>query len=239
MLDDKPFSFRSLENQYRRALEQGYKFSTCDGYVALKREGLPTRVVVNRVDIDYSVEKAERLGIMFDRLGVKATFFVRLHAKEYNPASFENYRIIRQLADSGHEIGYHSEVVDEAEIWGESAAKCLRRDLAVLEAMFGVHVVGVASHGGFTGNNNLDFWKEHAPEEFGLRYEAYDERPEFGLFRDALYVSDSEWTRWKCYSHGVLCKGDQRSFGEHVITGAPLIYLLVHSDTYYDRHFYE
>ncbi len=90
-----------------------------------------------------------------------------------------------------------------------------------------------------TGLNNLDFWKERTAGEFGLQYEAYDSGEHFGLFARSLYVSDSEWTRWKCYENGSLREGDRRSFGEHAASKPSLIYLLIHPDTYFDRHFYE
>lgn len=232
------FTFAALEVEYRTVLGAGYEFMTCADYVRRKAQ-LPGRTVVNRVDIDHSVERAERLGEIFSRLGIRATFFVRLHAREYNPFSFENYRIIRALVDAGHEIGYHSEIVDCAAIWGEAAEDCLRRDIDLMNRAFGIRIQGVASHGGMTGLNNLDFWAERRASEFGLLYEAYDRQPGFNLMQEALYVSDSEWTRWKCYDRGRLREGDRRSFAEHAADGHPLIYLLIHSDTYFDRHFYE
>jgi hypothetical protein len=233
------FTFSGLEAQYRVALDSGYEFMTCSEYAERKVTGLPARAVVNRVDVDVSVPRAERLGAIYNQLGIKATFFFRLHANEYNPASFENYRIIKGLIQAGHEIGYHSEVIDQSVIWGETPEACLRRDIDVFNSMFGIRIRGVASHGGLTGLNNLDFWRNRTAAEFGLLYEAYDEQPEFNLFREAFYISDSEWTRWKCYMRGQLVANDRRSFGEHIADGHPLIYLLVHADTYFDRHFYE
>lgn len=233
------FTFAGLEQQYRAALARGYEFATCADYLELKRSGLPARLVVNRVDIDFSVRRAERLGLLFATLGIKGTFFVRLHAKEYNPFAFEDYRVLRGLVESGHEIGYHSEIVDASAIWQEPVEECLRRDIDVLSRMLGVEVQGAASHGGLTGLNNLDFWNDRTPEEFGLKYEAYDRRPAFNLFSESFYVSDSEWTRWKCYDRGTLVEGDCRSFGEHVQEGHGLIYLLIHPDTYFERHCYE
>lgn len=186
-----------------------------------------------------SVKKADRLKEMFNRLGINATFFVRLHAKEYNPFSFESYKILRSIRDSGHEIGYHSEIIDQACIWHEDPADCLRRDLSTLNTILDISVRGVASHGGMTGFNNLDFWVDRNPEEFGLVYEAYDNSPSFNLFNSSFYISDSEWTQWKCYSHGKLQSGDTRSISEHVRSLHPLIYLLIHPDTYFDHHIYE
>jgi hypothetical protein len=232
------FTFENLKKQYQLALDGGYEFLTCTEYV-LGKNNLGPSTVVNRVDIDFSCKKAERLLEIFTELGVKATFFVRLHAPEYNPFSFENYRILKAIRDEGHEIGYHSEVVDQEAIWDEPAEMCLTRDLDVLNSMLGIEVKGVASHGGTTGLNNLDFWKTRDASEFGLLYEAYDESPSFNLFNESFYLSDSEWTQWKCYLKGKLVEEDRRSLSEHLADKHPLIYLLIHSDTYFDRHFYE
>jgi hypothetical protein len=232
------FTFSNLVKQYQTALKAGYSFMTCAEF-ADNKHNLPPLTIVNRVDIDLSVLKADRLRGIFDRLGIKASFFVRLHASEYNPFSFENYRILKAIRDSGHEIGYHSEVVDQATIWEENAEDCLRRDIDILSRMLGIEIKGVASHGGMTGLNNLDFWKKRKASDFGLIYEAYDKSPLFNLFDNSLYISDSEWVRWKCYKAGELCQGDQRSFAEHINEKHPLICLLIHPETYFDRHIYE
>lgn len=164
---------------------------------------------------------------------------MRLHAPEYNPFAFESYRELQSLLKDGHEIGYHSEVVDQAAIWDENPDDCLRRDLRMMEILLGRRVVGSASHGGQTGLNNLDFWKTHRPRDFGLSYEAYDLEPEFNLFQESFYVSDSEWTRWKCYENGTLVEGDRRGPADHAKDGHALLYTVIHPDTYFDRHFYE
>ena len=115
--------------------------------------------MVNRIDIDLSVKKVTNLLDIFDELNIKELSFVRLHAPEYNPFSFENYRVLKRLLNSGHELGYHSEIVDQSIIWKENAEACLLRDLRVLGEMFDYKVKSVASHGGMTGYNNLDFGK--------------------------------------------------------------------------------
>lgn len=237
---DRPmaFTFESIEAQFREAVERGYRVMSCAEYVKQKANA-GDRVLVNRVDIDMSVKKSERLAAIFDRLGIHATFFLRLHAPEYNPFSFESYRIVRSIVESGHELGYHSEVVDAATIWGEDAEAVIKRDIRVLNEAFGVTVIGAASHGGRTGLNNLDFWDERHPADFGLLYEAYDREPSFNLFHESLFVSDSNWTAWKSYENGRLLEGDGRSLVDHVREGRPLIYSLIHPDTYYDRHSYE
>ena len=99
--------------------------------------------------------------------------------------------------------------------------------------MFDINIAGTASHGGMTGLNNLDFWKNRSAINFGLKYEAYD------WFDDTFYVSDSEWTRWKCYENGKIVSGDFRNLAQHVQNNHKVLYSLIHSDTYYHKHFYE
>lgn len=232
------FTFLNIENHYKTALSHGYNIISCLDYFK-KKDGLSELTLVNRVDIDFSVKKTERLLDVFNQLSIKATFFVRLHAPEYNPFSFENYRILKQIRDTGHEIGYHSEIIDQATIWNENAADCLRRDIYVLNKMLDIQIEGIASHGGNTGLNNLDFWSTHTASDFGLKYEAYDRSDAFGLFHKSRYISDSEWTQWKSYENGKLQVGDRRTPSEHFTDRHPLVHMLIHPDTYFDRHFYE
>ena len=233
------FTFDYIEQEYMKVKEAGYDFLTCLDYIEWKKNNNSNKIVVNRVDIDFSVKKTKALIQIFNKLQIKATFFLRLHAPEYNPFSFENYKIIKYLLESGHELGYHSEVVDQSVIWKEDAVVCLKKDIEIINKMFGIEIKGIASHGGMTGLNNLDFWKERKASDFGLAYEAYDKEPEFNLFQESFYVSDSEWTRWKSYNKGKLVDGDRRSLSEHALDNHPILHFLIHPDTYYLEHFYE
>ena len=230
------FTFINLKKYYEKAIDLGYMFISCEDYIEYKNS--TKKIIVNRVDIDQSMTKAKRLTEIFNSLNIKGSFFIRLHANDYNPFSFENHRILKFIRDSGHEIGYHSEVVDEATIWEEDPIECLKRDIKILNEMLDINITGVASHGGGTGLNNLTFWDNHSPEDFGLKYEAYDSR-KFDLFNNSFYISDSNWTFWKCYNNGIHIVDDKRTFGEHLDDDHKLIYLLIHPETYYDEHFYE
>ena len=232
------FTWKNLENEYSECLKNGYKIIKCEEYVKEKGK-LGQKTLVNRIDIDFSIKKVINLLDIFDRLKIKGTFFIRLHAPEYNPFSFENYRVIKRLLNSGHELGYHSEIIDQSKIWNEDAETCLVRDLNVLGKMFNYKVKSVASHGGSTGYNNLDFWNNRKPKEFNLLYEGYDKEPEYNLFQEAFYISDSEWTQWKCYNKGKLLEDDRRSPIDHLKDNHQLIHLLVHSDTYFHNNIYE
>lgn len=232
------FTWNNLEKEFRAIIDQGYQIITCEEYVRIKKN-LPSKVVVNRIDIDFSVKKVINILDIFDKLNIKGTFFLRLHAPEYNPFSFENYRVLKRLLNSGHELGYHSEIVDQSIIWEEDIEACLKRDLKVLGNMFNYQVKSVASHGGMTGFNNLDFWSNHKPKEYDLLYEGYDKEPQYNLFQESFYISDSKWTEWKCYDKGVLVDNDTRSPIRHLSDNHKLIHLLIHPDTYYFNNIYE
>ena len=214
MSDSFPFTFKNLKKNYQIASKVGYEIMSCYDYTK-RKDKLPELTLVNRVDIDCSMVKAEIICNIFNELKITGTFFVRLHANEYNPFSFENYRILKYIKNSGHEIGYHSEVIDQAKIWKEHPEKCLKRDILILEEMLDLKIHGVASHGGITGFNNLDFWKKKSPLTFGLKYEAYDNEMGFNLFNDSFYISDSEWIRWKCYKNGKIQLNDNRKPEEY------------------------
>jgi len=234
------FTYTNLEEQYKTIIDAGYTVMTCYEYYLRKKEiSNNHKVLVNRIDIDFSLKKAIPMLDIYHKLGIKGSFFIRLHANEYNPFSFENYSIIKRMIDEGHEIGYHSEVIDQAAIWNEDPEVCLKRDIAILNKYFNIEIKGVASHGGMTGLNNLDFWANKSAKQFGLCYEAYDKEPEFDLFNKSFYISDSEWTRWKCYKNGKLIVGDNNPPVNHLGEVNPLIYFLIHSDTYFHNHFYE
>ena len=125
------FTYQSLKKEYKNALDKGYQIIKCIDYFD-EIYDLQKKVIVNRVDVDFSLKKAHRILKIFNDLEISATFFIRLHAPEYNPFSFEGFKILKLIRDSGHEIGYHSEVVDQSMIWSEPAEDCLRRDLDVL-----------------------------------------------------------------------------------------------------------
>jgi len=233
------FTFAILENHFRKILGNDYRVITCEEYLAYKANGDKYNILVNRVDIDVSLKKAKRIAAIFNKLDIRGTFFVRLHASEYNPFSFEEYITLKYIRDCGHEIGYHSEIIDQASIWNEQADECLIRDISVLNEMLGIKIKGVASHRGMTGLNNLDFWRNKKPVDFGILYEAYDQCPEFNLFNESFYISDSNWTSWKCYDRGIFVPDDTRDLGEHSYDMHQIIYSLIHPETYYDTHFYE
>src|SRR5436190_892823 len=100
------FTFSNLKKYFQETLQRGYSVVGCADYCELKKRQLPRKLLIVRIDIDESCKKAKRVAEVFNELNFKGTFFVRLHAQEYNPFDFENYLSLKYIKESGHEIGY-------------------------------------------------------------------------------------------------------------------------------------
>ena len=78
MTDIFNFTFESIQKQYEFAIKENYEFITCYDYASdhlVKGKKQKRKTIINRVDIDFSVKKAEKIGQMFNQLGIKGSFF--------------------------------------------------------------------------------------------------------------------------------------------------------------------
>jgi len=220
------FTFKHLKEIYKKALDLDYKICTLREYFT--SNSTSEKILINRVDIDMNIIKAKKTAEIFNELGIHGTFFVRLHAQEYNPFSFESKRIFKYIRSVGNEVGLHHECVDVEKYWKQNSDMLMKFDLDLLEKILGTDVYGVAAHNGNTGYNNLDIWKNTNTNNFGLVYEAYNEQ----LWNKCVYVSDSMWTYWKIYKKGGLINNDHRCLCEHLEDKHKLLYVLIHPEAY-------
>lgn len=210
-------TFENYAALIRLALDRGFRFMTYGDYVAADPETLQgARVLLLRhdVDADRNVIKSRCLAEIENRHGVVSTFFLRPHDPEYNLFDFESYANARALIRLGHEVGLHSEALDFGRAVAEDPASILRKEIALLQTLFDIHLRGSACHGDISQHNNLDFWAEHRPQDFGLEYEAY--HPETPIFKASTYISNFQGNHWKCYERGELKQGDARTVWEHL-----------------------
>jgi len=152
------------------------------------------RLMILRHDVDLNIEGALHLAEVEADLGVQASYFVRLHARLYNPYELRTYRILHRILDMGHEIGLHYEP-DFARLNGVASLDMLKREREVLEMILDRPVVSASAH--------MPWLSGYAPDEdnlgrAGLRYEAYLPR----FTQDLKYLSDSGG-RWR---EGCFCQ---------------------------------
>jgi hypothetical protein len=223
------FKFKHYKELLKTALSKGYKVYALDNIPKKPKEPF----IILRHDVEYFPHKAMTFADIENGLGIKSSFFFRLHAKEYNVLEYKTLKIIKDISKMGHEVGLHEETLDVRHITKESPEKVLKRDLKVLESITGKKVSGVSSHNDFSGINNLDLWKSKSPKSFGLRYQAYEKR----FFKDNRYVSDS-LGKWKYYEGGKLVEDNSRCICEHIKEGYPRIYTLIHPRTWYHKAYF-
>lgn len=143
-----------------RAQSAGYAIcSVADHFRSPDRSG---PLIVLRHDVDRLPRNALDMARLEARRGVRATYYFRVTRSSWNEP------IIREIADLGHEIGYHYEDWRLANGDPSRAADLFARHLARFRDV--VPVETVAMHGSpFSRESNLTIWDFRSPEEFGVR----------------------------------------------------------------------
>jgi hypothetical protein len=228
------FALAHLRETLEYAQARGYRFLTCADYAAERPDR--DRVIVMRHDVDALPTRALEVGLMEADLGIRSSFFFRIHSNEYNAFGYDTMMVIRRLAALGHEIGLHAEPRDFAASIGRDPDPVMINGARMLEAISGVAVRGVACHNDITPDNNLHHFVPGKAAELGFAYEAYD-REGLDLFHRAAYVTDGHYWKWRTYVDGEL-SDDMRCVCRHVADGVPLLYVLAHPHIWYSRHFH-
>lgn len=232
------FSWSTLEKICQLFNKCNWKTLSCIDY--FHNQEIKKKSIVIRIDVDRSIKKSYAMAKIFQKYKINATFFYRLHSPFYNILSFESMRILKEIEQMGFEIGLHCEPVDLYNAVKKEPKRLLENDIAIMNALLDKPICGVASHGDNSGFNNLDFWNFYKPKDFGLLYEAYDEK-EFNLFNRSIYVSDSPITRWKVYEKGVLVNNELTDINKFLLNYhyEEVCYLLLHPFIFRDNHFFE
>jgi len=179
---------------------------TVKDYVLMDEK--PDKFVIFRHDIDDEVDLyyASKMAKTEDELGFKTTYYFRTCEKVFEP------KIIKEIADIGHEIGYHYEVLGEAEGDYSKAIELFESGLNRFKGIYNVKTI--AQHGGplrsglnvVTLSNMLellkyiiqrkpvfdhweskDIWKKYDFRDYGIIGEPYLSID----FDNVVYLSDT------------------------------------------------
>jgi hypothetical protein len=168
----------------QRALDSGYRVASLAAYYADRR----TPALIIRHDVDVSLETAAQMARIEHDLGVRTSYFIRVHAAGYNPFSRASYAALLWLRDSGFDLGLHHEVgvfpLVTAAGGRPAVQEHLRRELVSLETILDRPMRSVAMHLPKHGTAPLT---QADLEACGVLYEAGAE-----VFNEgASFVSDS------------------------------------------------
>lgn len=182
-----------------RAKEQGYVIIPFQEVESITEN---QQFIILRHDIERSISRALGMARLENSLGIRATYFVRVHAASYNIFEYNNYQALQEILSLGHEIGLHFEAIDFAHIIEtENPEEVFLREKRVLETILKISVRSAAAHGEHTSagsQHNRSFFEKTPKEEVGIWYNAYD--PVFT--REIKYISDS-FGMWR---ENCMCK---------------------------------
>jgi hypothetical protein len=182
-----PFNLAQYRQILQQALASGFSFQTFSQYLTAPAR----KVVLLRHDVDLSLEYAMEMARLENELGVKSTYFVRLHSTRYNLFDRFNFRYLQQLLGLGFEIGVHQEVCNFTHNFGDSL-ELLKREKLIIESILGREVYGVATH---IPKRNHYALSPEIIDRIGFQY-----APDFEIFnREAVFISDSN-KHWKKYT---------------------------------------
>jgi hypothetical protein len=223
------FFMRSRLDEYAQLLEgarlHSYQFTTVGDLAARDlREVGAARWCVLRHDIDTDPSTAREMWRLEASMGVTSTFFFRLRTADV--------RLMREVEDSGCEVGYHFEEVatlakkegirsrSQMEELIPVAQRTFSSNLGLLRATTGIPIRAAASHGDFMNrrlgiSNAALLADDRFRNSVGIDYEAYD-----SVFEARISSRHSDSIRPEYWS--------KASPGMAFESGEPVVYLLVH-----------
>lgn len=167
--------FKSLSLSF---LNQDYKvirfYDYCSGANNLER------FVIFRHDVDEYPQNALNMAKIENELGMRTSYYFRICRSSYNE------RIIREIAQMGHEIGYHYEDLSLAKGDYEEAYRMFIDHLSRLRKLYPVKTI--CMHGSpLSPYDNRLLWKKYDYRELGIIGEPYLDID----FREVLYLTDT------------------------------------------------
>lgn len=171
-------------DQYQQLIttikSQGYAFQTFDAYLKSPRE----KVVMLRHDVDLLPNNSLKFAKIQAGIGAQGTYYFRAV-----PESWDE-KVIAEIRDLGHEIGYHYETMDTANGNIDKAWDQFRFHLQALRQIADVSTI--CMHGSpRSPYDNKEIWKKYDYKSLGLIGEPYYDID----FNKVFYLTDTG-RRW-------------------------------------------
>ncbi len=141
------------------------RFGTLCGILHWHREA-PARGVLIRHDVDRKPANALAMAQLEARKGVLTTYYFRVVGSAFDR------EVIRQVAELGHEVGYHYEDLSLAHGDTRRAHQLFAEHLECLRKLASIETV--AMHGSpLSRHNNIDMWQIGSLADYGLAADAF------------------------------------------------------------------
>lgn len=174
------FTLKTYQKLLKDLRDKGYHFLPVEQHASQPRE----KLVILRHDVDRLPQNSLVMAALEHELGIHGTYYFRIVA-----GSLEG-RIIRKIAELGHEIGYHYEDLETAGGQTDKAYDLFCRNLEKFRKLYPVKTI--CMHGSPLSRwNNRDLWRNYDYRKLGVTCEPYLDID----FTQVLYLSDTG-RRW-------------------------------------------
>lgn len=180
----RDFTLFKAKKLFEEFLQSGYIPSTLQNYLINLDKTYDNKVVIFRHDVDRGIRSALEMAQLENVLKIPASYYFRYRKNTFNR------EVIIQVANMGHEVGYHYEVLSKANGNLKKAKNIFEKELADFRKI--VDVKTICMHGSPLSKwDSRKLWEEYNYKEFGIIGEPY-----FDLdYEKVLYLTDTG-RRW-------------------------------------------
>ena len=163
------------------AVINNYKSITIKSYLTKKPKG---NFVLIRHDVDRKPKNAVKMAEIEHEIGIRSTYYFRMNNDVFVP------KLIKKIANLGHEIGYHYEVLDKAKGDFKKAIEIFKNELQEFREVCDIKTI--CMHGNpLTPWKNCDIWKKYDFNQFEIIGEPY-----ISLDYDSIYYFTDTGRKW-------------------------------------------
>jgi len=178
------FTIKIYEQLIKSLIKQGYTFQTFTEYLNSNLN----KVVLLRHDVDLLPQNSLRFAKIQSELSINGTYYFRAVPESWDED------IIKEIADLGHEVGYHYENMDTCNGDIDKAWDDFRCHLDKLREL--VEVKTICMHGSPRSKfDNKEIWNKYDYRSLQITGEPYYDVN----FDEVLYLTDTgrRWDGWK------------------------------------------
>jgi hypothetical protein len=173
----RDFTLDIYKKLLETALAKGYAFMPYADYIQDKPPG---KIIILRHDVDDRPENSVATAVLENKLGIRGSYYFRIVKQSFNE------RIILQIKELNHEIGYHYE--DMALNGGdyEKSYSHFKQQLERFRRITDIRTI--CMHGSPLSNfDNRALWKKYNYRDLGIIAEPYFDTD----FSKVLYLTDT------------------------------------------------
>ena len=200
----KDFTFQAHQKLLESLQSQSYSFITFLQYIQntqntpLSSQNSP--LIILRHDVEKRYKNALKFAQIQNQLGIKGTYYFRILPKCFKP------EIVKQIADLGHEIGYHYDDLAQCKGDHQKAIKRFEKNLNTLRSIAPVKTICMDGSP-LSKYDNKNLWRQPSNlstpppsnpfklQDFGIIGEPYFNTD----FNKVFYLTDTgrKWDGWK------------------------------------------